>query len=375
MHIAHVNYHFDADLRTPEELLERYHSTVEWCKALKRAGANRVSIVQRFRQAFTSSSDGVDYHFFGDDLPPVLRPWNAPRLADDYVASLRPDIVHLNGSMLFFRTVRKVLDPSTAIVWQHHGGIPPRPPQRLIHALLFRSVDAFFFTTIAQATDWKQSGLLRPHQKVYEIVEASSTFKPINKRIARRTLGLHAKEVFLWVGRLHENKDPITALHGFARIVPLCTNPLLLMVYQDGKLLSEVRRTVATLGLGSHVNLVGVVPHDRLRFFYSAADYFMLGSHQEGSGYALLEALACGVAPLVTDIPPFRKITHDGRVGALWKVGDPESLAQAFSTLCKRVIARKRIREYFRRFLSYDTLGRKALLAYREILESRRAIL
>ena len=39
---------------------------------------------------------------------------------------------------------------------------------------------------------------------------------------------------------------------------------------------------------------------------YSAADLFVVGSHHQGSGYALMEACACGAVPVVTAIPTFR---------------------------------------------------------------------
>ena len=41
----------------------------------------------------------------------------------------------------------------------------------------------------------------------------------------------------------------------------------------------------------------------RVEELMRAADIFTLGSHREGSGYALTEALACGLPPVVTDIP------------------------------------------------------------------------
>jgi hypothetical protein len=56
------------------------------------------------------------------------------------------------------------------------------------------------------------------------------------------------------------------------------------------------------------VRLAGEVAHDRIAAFLSAADIFVVGSHHEGSGYALMEALACGTTPVVTDIPAFRAL-------------------------------------------------------------------
>ena len=80
----------------------------------------------------------------------------------------------------------------------------------------------------------------------------------------------------------------------------------------------------ASPALARRVRLVGYVPQEKLPAYYSAADIFVLGSHHEGSGYALIEACACGAVPVVTRIPPFRAITGDGARGALWPPGDAD---------------------------------------------------
>ncbi len=187
----------------------------------------------------------------------------------------------------------------------------------------------------------------------------------------KRELNLQGNEVFLWVGRLNHNKDPRTVLRGFAHIVPRCMNPLLMMVYNNDELLTDVRSEVTRLGIERHVRFVGAVPYDRLPSYYSAADYFVLGSHDEGSGFALLEALACGVTPIVTDIPSFRAITRNGTVGALWKPGDTDSFVQAFHKTKQSSSSRQSVRTYFERELSYDVLGKKALRLYEEIVRRK----
>ncbi len=54
--------------------------------------------------------------------------------------------------------------------------------------------------------------------------------------------------------------------------------------------------------------------------YYNSADYFVLGSHYEGSGFSLVEAMSCGVIPIVTDIPSFRMMTNNGKIGTLMEV-------------------------------------------------------
>src|SRR5262249_38618635 len=70
-------------------------------------------------------------------------------------------------------------------------------------------------------------------------------------------------------------------------------------------------------------------PHSSMEAHLRAADFLVQASHAEGSGVALIEALACGTTPLVTDIPSFRRITGAGAAGSLTPVGDAAGLANA----------------------------------------------
>ena len=58
-------------------------------------------------------------------------------------------------------------------------------------------------------------------------------------------------------------------------------------------------------------------------------EFFILGSHAEGSGYALHEAMACGCIPIVTDIAPFMFMTNDGNCALLFKPSDENSCVEA----------------------------------------------
>jgi glycosyltransferase involved in cell wall biosynthesis len=107
-----------------------------------------------------------------------------------------------------------------------------------------------------------------------------------------------------------------------------------------------------------------------------AADVFVLGSHREGSGYSLLEALACGAAPVITDIPSFRTLTAGGTVGALWNVGDAEGLCRALLSVVPRLQAgtRMAVRAHFDRELSFAAVGAKWALMYADALERSRTM-
>ncbi len=93
---------------------------------------------------------------------------------------------------------------------------------------------------------------------------------------------------------------------------------------------------------------------------------FVLASHREGSGYALIEALACGLPPVVSDIPSFRSLTGHGAVGTLVPVGDAEGFASGIVAQAGRPRreARGAVLAHFADALSPYALGRRLVRAY-----------
>ena len=102
-----------------------------------------------------------------------------------------------------------------------------------------------------------------------------------------------------------------------------------------------------------------------------AADVFVLGSHREGGSSALVEAMATGLTPVVTDIPSSRALTGNGAVGALWPCGDSVALAAALQATAAtlRPATRAYVRAYFDEHLAGPALGRKLTSAYARFLE------
>jgi len=187
---------------------------------------------------------------------------------------------------------------------------------------------------------------------------------------------VHGRPALLWVGRLNANKDPLTVLDGFERALPDLDGAALTMVYGEGGELPAVQaRVSASSALRDRVRLAGRVPADRMAAYFSAADIFVLGSHHEGSGYALIEACACGALPVVTDIPSFRAITGGGRVGVLWKPGDALQCSRALVAAARRDldVEGRAMRDHFERHLSWEAVGHRALEVYGEISARLRA--
>jgi glycosyltransferase involved in cell wall biosynthesis len=368
--IVQVNFAVDADIHSAEAVLDRYSTLTGWSNALAAAGAD-VLTVQRFPHVATVTRNRIDY-IFG----------TYRRLIRGIVA-FQPDLVHVNGLMFSLQTwlLRRALPKTTAIVVQDHASGDPgsrRAEARLRHVVrrrLMRAADGFLFTSAVQAEPWRRVHLIAPDQPVYDVPEASTTLGPIPRDRARAATGVRGSPAVLWVGRLNRNKDPLTVLDGFERSLARLPEATLTLVSGEGDLLPAVRDHVAAAPmLRGCVQIVGRVPHDRIASFYSAADLFAIGSHHEGSGYATIEAIACGVAPVVTDIPAFRALTAEGTIGALWPTGDPAACARALVEVASRDLASERIRttSHFDRALSWRAVGERAMAIYRDVVQKKR---
>jgi glycosyltransferase involved in cell wall biosynthesis len=393
MHIVLLNYSYDADYRSVEEVLDRHSSLRDWAGSLLTAGAQQVSVIQRFRLNALVRRDGVKYIFCAGPGSPFPKPWTFLPGLHRTVATLEPDLVHVNGLIFPLQTwlLRKTLPRPGVIVLQDHANVPPQwtgrdnfPPGgfptlaaflwRVLQRPGLRAADGFLFAAAAQAQPLRRLGLIRPHQPVYEVMEASTHFRPLPKAVARTQSGLPGKPALLWVGRLNYNKDPLTVLAGFEKALPALPEAHLTMIYAGEELLPQVQsRLAASPALATRVHLGGIKPHPEMATWYSAADLFVLGSHWEGSGYALIEALACGLVPVVTDIPSFRVLTAEGKFGALFSPGDAAGLAQALVELGPRDLEalRPALLEHFEGHFSWPALGRRALAAYQEIRRER----
>lgn len=127
----------------------------------------------------------------------------------------------------------------------------------------------------------------------------------------------------LCVARLEPQKDLPTLVRALSRL-PRGSRPSLTLVGEG-----RSRRALGALAarLGVEADFRGVLPHDALPALYAAHDLFLLPSLEEGQPKALLEAMACGLACIVSDCEGCRALVEDGRSGWIHPRGDAGALA------------------------------------------------
>jgi len=350
LRVLYLNYSYERTLLEPEDLLSRYVTVSGTAEALAALGVE-ITVLQRFGRDARFERNGVTYLFHADRLSPRLGRFEIPRRLHRVANQLAPTLVHANGLTfpLQLRALHSALPDRTKLIVQDHAGAPSRR-LRVLHRWCLRPVDAFLFMTRDHARPWLDADVISARQPVYEITEGSTHFRRVDR--APRD-----EPVALWVGRLIPLKDPLTVVRGFLSVAP---GARLLMVYADDALRSAIPDHPA-------ITFLGARPHAELEAIYNSADYFVLGSHREGSGYALLESMACGLVPVVSDIPSFRRIV--GTSGELFTPGDADSFAAALRRAMGRPLpqASRDAAADFERRLSFAAIARDLLRVYSDV--------
>jgi glycosyltransferase involved in cell wall biosynthesis len=100
-----------------------------------------------------------------------------------------------------------------------------------------------------------------------------------------------------------------------------------LLLLGDGSLAADIHRILTLGGVSDRVHYGGRVSQTDLPRYYHMADLFISPSHVDGSSVSLLEALACGLPVIVSDIPANREWVTDRLNGWLFPDGDADTLA------------------------------------------------
>ena len=201
-------------------------------------------------------------------------------------------------------------------------------------------------------------------------VDIPESLDPALLAAARARYGLLAGDPFvLAVGRFTEQKN----FPGLLDAVLLLRRRgvrLRIMIAGDGPLRAFLERQVDELGLGDQVILPGIV-HD-LPELMPGADLFVLPSLWEGLPLALLEAMACGLPVVATQIAGAADVVEEGVSGLLVPPGNAAELAQAMATLladpARRAAYGAAGLEIVRRNYSFDRVNRELGALYARLL-------
>ena len=132
---------------------------------------------------------------------------------------------------------------------------------------------------------------------------------------------------FLWfaAGRLEKVKDYPTMLRAMAGLPETSSLVIAGAGHEEGTL----RRICSELGLEQRVRFLGF--ESNVLRWMQAADGFVLSSRWEGLPMALLEAAACALPAVATEVPGSREVVLHGETGFLAAPGSSFALQEAMA--------------------------------------------
>jgi glycosyltransferase involved in cell wall biosynthesis len=147
----------------------------------------------------------------------------------------------------------------------------------------------------------------------------------------RQELGLDGgATVLVAAGRVVRSKGYQVAIDSLAHLDPEAH----LVILGDGSGLPWLGQRAARSGLGDRVHFPSFVEPALLARYFQGADLFLMPTLcDEGLPLSLLQALACGLPVVASDLGGLREAVQPGETGLLVRPGDAAALGQAIASL------------------------------------------
>ena len=199
-------------------------------------------------------------------------------------------------------------------------------------------------------------------------------FKPAGKEYARNMLNLpQDKKIVMFVGALKKIKGVdylIEAAKSF-----LDTNISLYMVGRDDGMKKSLEKKAHELKIGNYIKFTGPLNHEDIPLWLSASDILVLPSLSEGRPNVILEAFACEVPVVATNVGGVPELMINGKTGYLVPAKNPMELSEKVNKLLVDRDLRIKMGKFGRmtiiqRGLTWETHAKKTIKIYSKLLMS-----
>lgn len=177
------------------------------------------------------------------------------------------------------------------------------------HALKRQTIEAFDFERITVIPNFINADEYRRYAQVD----------------LRRELAPEAEPILMHVSNFRPVKRPCDCIRIFARVLERGINARLVMV-GDGPERARVEHLAHALKVDNRCCFVGKQP--RIVDYLSVADVLLLPSENESFGLAALEAMACEVPVIATNVGGIPEVVTDNETGFLSALGDTEKMSR-----------------------------------------------
>ena len=226
-------------------------------------------------------------------------------------------------------------------------------PSRLLFSRLMKRAEKIIVSSRDYAENSRLAGIAKLYPEKIKVVPfgvETNIFRPkvikTDNALANRAAAIvnfvtrhfikRGGHTLLFVGGL-DQAHYFKGLDILLQALRMVTVPVNLNIIGDGDLRPQYEKQAAALGLKRQVNFLGRVSEETLIGQYQEADLLVLPSTNahEAFGLVLIEAMACGLPVIASNLPGVRSVFIDGQQGLICIPGDSRDLAQKISLLAQ----------------------------------------
>lgn len=226
------------------------------------------------------------------------------------------DVIHVHGVDFFY-------DFLAATKWLHgrplvlstHGGFfhtrfASRAKQAYFQSITRLSANAYNQVIATSTNDGDLFGQIMSQRKLQVIENGVDVEKYAGCAASQLTPTL------MYFGRWSSNKGLLPTLALFAELHREHPEWRLIIAGREyDHSLAELQETSLKLGITSAVTLAANPSDSDIQALLSQASYFLCLSRHEGFGIAPIEAMSAGLTPILSTIPPFRRLIDESGLG------------------------------------------------------------
>lgn len=307
-----------------------------------------------------------------------------PRLAY-LLRTLQADIVHgyLFSAEIASRIAGRIARTKLVLGSERNAN---RIVFRKINILAYKLTNSCVDAIIANSNTGAESNrkIFSRSRSDYRVVHNGvdvERFQPVNGTVMRRKLKIPEHHPVIGVfANFKKQKNHAMLFRSFKLLLDSCPEARLMLVGSQpvdsrGRLNAyqgQLDRLVDDLGIRRQCNFLG--HREETEHLYPVCDIAVLPSLHEGTPNVLLEAMACGIPVIATNICDNGYIVRDGQVGCLVDVGDEVGMARCMKSLLDDCILRlemgQKARQWVLREFSNKQMAKKMETIYLELLKN-----
>lgn len=237
------------------------------------------------------------------------------------------DIAHVHAIDFFFDFLAwtKPLHRRTLIATTHGG---------FFHTSYAAGLKRLWFNTITRASSWFYDAIIACSSSDYERFSSLGRDRlvwiedGVNTDKFRDAGSPEFRKSILWIGRFSSNKR-LDRLVSFVQALAAGDSEWKLTIAgrPDDLSVADVEALVSEAGLNGSVAVLESPPDAELRQAVRDSSFIASSSDYEGFGMTAVEGLSAGLFPLLSDIPPYRRLVAATGLGVLLDYANPAEAA------------------------------------------------